>query len=783
MNRDGEGFRYIGRRMPVREDRRFVRGRGRYINDLSFPGMLHLAVTPAPVAHARLLSVDTSEARAMPGVVAVLTGADLPKWMEPIPQELDLPDLIWYPLALDRIRFAGEWAAAVVATSRAAAEDAAELVRLEYEELPPVVDPEAALAPEAPILHERHGSNVAWNETYTWGEVDETFAAADHVFEYGFRWHRHSGVPLETYGCVARVDAAGMVEIWASHQNPGMQQEFMKVLRLPSARVHMEIDVGGSYGSKRGRKHMYLTSVAAMVTGRPVKFIEDRLENMQAGDGHGPDRVYRVRVAARSDGTLEALDIDVLDDLGAYCGRGPRQITKPTAAVVGPYRIRHVRYGGRGVLTNKTNQQPFRGAGQSPHNFVLERTVDLVARDLGLDRTEIRLRNYIQPDEFPYEIPGGAVYDSGNYPGALRAAVEAAGLDRLRQEQQEARAQGRLIGIGFAGGIEPSGGASELPESVRLQVDPRGKVVATIGFQSAGQAHESMMTQILCEELGVQPDDVTVERGHGLSGLVAGATIGSRMTLMLGSAAKGAADKVLLKAKLIAAHALEADVEDLVFDEGRFHVVAAPDRGIALTEVARIAYGPRRGCPPGLEPGLIETAAFAGPAAVIANRVGAVAKAFPSYSFEFHVPVVEIDPETFEVTFLRYIVVHDCGTVLNPLVVDGFVYGGVGHGIGGALYERFQYDERGQMLSASFMDYLIPTAAEVPHVELHEMVTPSPLHPYGAKGAAEGSYMTTPAAVASAVEDALDPMGIRIDEVPITPQGLFDRAARTQVTA
>jgi 2-furoyl-CoA dehydrogenase large subunit len=767
-------YRVLGTPMPVSEDRRFVRGRGRYINDLGFPGMLHMAMMPSPVAHARLRGVDTAAAAAVPGVVAVLTGADLPRHMDPIPQEIDIPDVVWYPLAVDKIRYVGEWTAAVIATSRAVAEDAARLVELDLEELDPVVDPEAAMTPAAPLLHEAHGSNVVWQGEYTWGEVDAALAAADHTFEYRFRWHRHSGVPLETYGALARLDPTGTLEIWSSHQNPGIQQEFMRVLRRDTARVHMDVDVGGSYGSKRGRKHMYLTAVAAMATGRPVKFIEDRIENMQAGDGHGPDRIYYARVGASRDGIVDVVDIRLVDDLGAYCGRGPRQITKPTGAIVGPYRIGNVRYGGHGVLTNKTNQQPFRGAGQSPHNFCLERIMDLVARDLGIDPMEIRLRNYIQPEEFPYRIPGGAIYDSGNYPGAAQLAAERIDIDTLRKQRDEARAEGRLFGIGFAGGIEPSGGASEHGESLRLQIDRRGRVVATIGFQSAGQAHESMVTQILCEELGVSPGDVTVERGHGLSGLVAGATVGSRMTLMLGTATKLAADKVLAKMKSIAAHALGVGEHELVVDGAAFRV--DPDTAMSIAEIARLAYGPRKGCPPGMEPGLIETGVFSGPDKVIDRPPGTEAKAFPSYSFDFHIPVVEVDPDTFEISLIRYLVVHDCGTVLNPLVVDGFVYGGIGHGVGGALYERFRYDDYGQMLSASFMDYLIPTAAEVPWVELHHMSTPSPIHPYGAKGAAEGAYMTAPAAIAAAVEDALEPLGIRITEIPITPQLLYELA-------
>ena len=774
MSGAGRPYKVIGKPMPVLEDQRFVRGRGRYINAFQLPAMLHVAVVPAPVAHARLRGVDATRALAEPGVVAVLTGADLVEMMGPVPQELELPDITWYPLVVDKIRFAGEWTAAVVATSRALAEDAAELVDLDFEELEPLVDPRYAMRPEAAVLHEAHGSNVVWNERYTWGEVDAEFAAAEHVFTYSYRWNRHSGVPLETFGCIAQVDQLGILELWASHQNPDIQQEVIKVMRTPKVKVHMDIDIGGSYGSKRGRKQMYLTAAAAIRTGRPVKFMEDRIENMQASDGHGPDRFYTVKVAATADGTVRALDIDLIEDLGAYCGRGPRQITKPTSAVVGPYRIPAVRYGGYGVLTCKTNQVPFRGAGQSPHNFAVERTMDLLARDLGIDRVELRLRNYIQPEQFPYEIPGGAVYDSGNYPGAAEMGLKQARMEDLLAEQAEARAAGRLVGIGTAGGIEPGGAAAEHGEGVRLEIDSAGHVIATIGFQSAGQAHESMVTQLVCEELGVEIADVIVQRGHGLAGIYAGAPTGSRMTQMLGTSVHQCSAKVRAKLSAIAAFTLEVEPDAIEVDGTDYRVAEDPERSLTLRQLAKIAYGPRLNCPPGMEPGIVELNVYAGPDIVTKRKLRTGAKQFPTYAFDFHVVVAEVDRETCEIALTKYLVVHDCGTVLNPLVVDGFVYGGIGHGIGGALYENFAYDENGQLLASTFIDYLMPTAAEVPHIELHEQCTPTPLHPYGAKGAAEGAYMTAPAAIASAVEDALAPLGIRITELPITPQLLFD---------
>jgi CO/xanthine dehydrogenase Mo-binding subunit len=770
-------YKFIGKPLPVVEDRRFVRGGGRYINDISLPGMLHLGVVSAPVAHAKLLAVDISAALTAPGVVTVLTGADLVTMMQPVPQELALPNVVWYPLAVDKIRYAGEWVAAIVATSRAAAEDAAELVGIEFEELEPLVDPRRAMQPDAPLLHEAEGTNVVWNERWTWGEVDAEFHEADHTFEYSYRWNRHSGVPLETFGCVAQVDPTGILELWASHQNPDIQQEVIKVMRTPKVKVHMDVDIGGSYGSKRGRKQMYLTAAAALRARRPVKFIEDRIENMQASDGHGPDRYYTVKVAATSAGIIRALDVDVVEDLGAYCGRGPRQITKPTSAVVGPYRIPAVRYGGYGVLTCKTNQVPFRGAGQSPHNFIVERTIDQVALELGMDRVDIRLRNYIQPEQFPYEIPGGAIYDSGNYPGAAEIGLKQARIEDLLAQQAEARAAGRLFGIGVAGGLDPGGAAAEHGEGVRIEIDATGHVVATIGFQSAGQAHEGMVTQLIREELGLDAEDIIVQRGHGLAGIYAGAPTGNRMTQMLGTTVYQCSAKVRRKLTDLAAFTLQVSEEQIEIDGTTYRVAGDPERALTIKQLAKIAYGPRMNCPPGMEPGIVEQNVYAGPDIVTKRKLKTGAKQFPTYSFDFHVVIAEVNPDTFEIELRKYVVVHDCGTVINPLVVDGFTYGGVGHGVGGALFENFAYDENGQLLAASFMDYLMPTAAEVPRVELYEQVTPSPLHPYGAKGTAEGAYMTTPAAIASAVEDALTPFGIRITEVPITPQMIFDKVA------
>jgi CO/xanthine dehydrogenase Mo-binding subunit len=787
--------RLVSSRFPPGENLRFVAGHGRYLADLELPGQLHLAVLSSPHAHARIMKIDASKALAMPGVMRVLTGAELAERLNPIPQNLDIPRVRWFPLAVDKVRFLGEWVAAVVATSRYLAEDAVAAIDVEYERLPAVVEAEAALDADAPLVHEEHGSNLAWRGTYTWGEVDEAFAAAAHRFEYRYYWSRHSGVPLETFGALAAVErSSGIVEVWASHQTPDIQQQLAHGLKLPMrlVRVHQDLDVGGSYGTKRGQKQMLLVCAASMLVSRPVKFIEDRLEYMRASDAHGPERIFKVKLASDPDGRITALDLTTIDDNGAYVGRGPLQMAKPITAVVGPYRIPAVRYSGYAVITNKNNQSPYRGFGQSPHNFVLERCLDRIAARLGLDPAEIRLRNYIPADAFPYEIPSGAIYDSGDYPTVLRKALDIADYEGFRRQQTEARAQGRLVGIGIAGCVEPSGGNTGMfnylnpklgtmtPEGARVQILQDGTVVCTLGFQSTGQSHETMVAQVLGDALEIAPDIITTVRADSLSGVPAVATIGSRMSLMLTTALLSAATKLKEKLRAIAAHNLEAPIDSIVYGNGRCFLADRPDRGMSLAQLAWAAYKEQAAIPPEMEPGLVELAVAKVPGAGGRPDEQGKMLGYPSFAFSVHLPRVEVDPQTGLVQVLDYAVAHDCGTVINPQVVAGMVYGGIAHGLGAAFYEDFKYDSDGQLLSQSFMDYLVPSSMEMPPIRMGEHVTPSPVNPLGAKGTAEGGYMTAPAALASAVEDALRPLGVTIDAIPMSPERLLElmKAAR-----
>ncbi|HXM84304.1 MAG TPA: xanthine dehydrogenase family protein molybdopterin-binding subunit, partial [Stellaceae bacterium] len=507
MTAEQGGFRYIGRRRRPKEDRRFVAGSGRYVADIVLPGMLHVALVTSPHPAARIVAIDAAAALRLPGVRAVLTGDDLAAAVEPMMSGLDIPKMRRYPLAHGVVRYVGEWVVAVVAESRALAEDAAELVEVEYADLPFVIDPEAALRPDAPPVHADHGSNLMFRRQFVWGPVEQDFSAAPHKIAYRARWHRSATVPIETFGILAQWNpAAQLLDVWASIQMPKYPDQLARALRLSgsSVRVHFDVDVGGSYGVKRGLKHSILAGHLARKLGAPVRLIEDRLDNMRGGDAQGPDRIFDVEMAFDGDGIVRAMKMRALDDVGAYAGRAPLQLGKPIGAIVGPYRIKSVQYEPISVTTNKTPEEAVRGFGQSPTNYAIETGMDLVARKLGLDRIELRRRNLIRKDEFPYTIPSGSAYDSGDYHAVLDKVLAAAGWEALVKRRDAARAQGRLAGIGISCCLEPSGGNSTFEplfnpknetttwmESCQVKVDLTGAIVASMATSSSGQGHET----------------------------------------------------------------------------------------------------------------------------------------------------------------------------------------------------------------------------------------------------------------------------------------------------
>jgi carbon-monoxide dehydrogenase large subunit len=784
--------RWVGKSIPRIEDPKFLLGRGGYIDDLAVPGMLHAAVVRSPHAHARITRVDVEAARRLPGVVAVVTGAEAATLCNPLPDFGPAPDKhVWRCLAVDKVRYVGEGVAAVVAESRYLAEDGCDLVSVEYEVLPPVVDPIAASQPGAPLVHDALGSNVAYERTFVFGDVERDFAEADLVVRDRLRWHRSGGQPLETVGALAQYDpGTGMLTIYC---NSLTFTHFLfmvaNTLKIPSNKLDIRpTPAGGSFGSKFWAvKVAVLAGMLARLTGRPVKFIEDRVDNISNCDHHGSDRIYDVELAVMKDGTLRSLKIDVVDDYGAYIQFGTGTHGNSLAQVVGPYRIRSVRYGVHAVLTNKCQQGAHRGFGSEVTNWVVERMVDLAARALAMDPVEIRRRNFIRPDQFPYVIPTGNMYDSGNYDGVLTKALELADYAHWRREQERLRREGRYIGIGVISCQErsvfsatefwfwfdqPAAKVTSAPESVTLCVDAAGNVTATL-YSNAfwGNSPDTVVAQLVAEEFGVDPASVTVVYSGSNRGLPATGPGGSRFTVMIAGAISGAAARIKEKAARIAAHLLEVSVADLEWADGGFRVKGAPTRAKSLAEIALWAHLFKHSLPDDIETGLVADKVYDHPYTTMPSddrkNLGVF---YPFVGNACHIPVVEVDIDTGAVTFLKYVAVHDAGTMVNPRSLEGQIIGGTAHGIGTALLEEYVYDAGGQLLTTSYMDYVIPSSMEVPDVIVGHQETPSPFTVHGIKGGGEGGRMMTPAAVSAAIDDALAPFGVRCNEIPATPE-------------
>lgn len=776
-------FRYVGRRRRTKEDRRFIAGRAKYVADIRLPGMKHVALVASPHASARIRSIDARAAQALPGVVTVVTGDALQAATASMQHGVHLPEILWYPLAVDAVRYAGEWVAAVVADSRHIAEDAAELVTVAYEPLPPVIDPEEAFANADRLVHPANGSNVLFHRKFVWGPVEQDFAAAAHTLSFRARWGRSSTVPIETFGAVARWDPGDeILDVWASVQMPKYADQIADALRIGSnqVRVHQDVDVGGSYGVKRGLKHAILVGHLARKLGCPVRLIEDRLENMSGGDAHGPDRIFDVSVAFDGDGTVRSMKMRALDDCGAYPGRAPLQLGKPVGSIVGPYRIASVEYEAISVATNKTPQVAVRGFGWSPTTFAIESAIDRVALQLGLDRVEVRRRNLIRAEQFPYMIPSGTEYDSGDYHAVLQKLVDLAAYPELLKKRDARRKEGKLAGIGIATALEPGGGNAAFeplfnprndttlwPESCTVKVDRMGAITVLIVTSSAGQGHQTLAATVVGETLGFDPADIRVVHSDSLSSLPGNSPVASRMAIMLGGAAQKAAEIVRDRAGRIAAHNLGLAPDAVIYRDGVVSAAADPSRRLTWEQIVRICHRQNHLMPPGMEPGLQVSYTLQVPKGGAMPDAEGRVQMYPCFSFEAHMALVEIDPGTGKVEIPEYYVAHDCGTIINPLIVKGMMLGGIAHGIGAALYEKFEYDASGQHLSGTFMDYLLPSSLEIPMVKIAEHCTPSPVTSLGQKGAGEAGYPGAPAAVASAVNDALSPLGHRIDTLPI----------------
>jgi 2-furoyl-CoA dehydrogenase large subunit len=757
--------------------------------------MLYAALLRSPHGHARIRRLDPSQASRLPGVAAVLTGEEVARLMKPfLPPSSSL--LKYYPMAVHKVRFVGEPVAAVVATERYLAEDALELIHIDYELLPPIVEAEAAMAPDAPLLHEEFGSNVAWQDEFTYGPVAEAFSRADHVFKERFTFGRYSATALETYGCVARFEpGSGSLTIWDGNQQAGLQHaRLANVLNLREHKLRLiEPNIGGGFGPKISMyPYSALVALLSMKVGRPVKWIADRREELLASS-HSADRVTAIEFAVNRDGAIQAVRMRLVDNFGAYLRHPePQNLTRPFQTLLGCYRIKAVAIEAYGVLTNRCPTGPSRGYGCQHAYFSLERMVDICARQLGLDPAEMRRRNFIQPEELPYTTPIGCIYDSGDYPETLRRALAKVDYEGVRRQQQQLRRQGHYLGIGIATTVEPGpqnvtmaalwgvkAALSGASEAAAVKFHPTGTVTVRLGSVPQGQGHETVAAQILADELGLHPDEVEVMTGfdshtHPYTGT--SGTYSSRFAVLGTGALLGAAALVREKLLRIAAHRLEVAVDDLRLAAGLVSVKGAPDRTISVRDLCKIAYHLYPLLPPGMEPGLEAGYTYNFPYANVMDEQRR-ANLSCSYANSAHIAVVEVDARIGTVKILRYVVVHDCGTMINPLIVKGQIEGAVAHGIGGALYEEYRYNQQGQLLTTTFMDYLAPTAVEVPEIEIEHLISPSPFTPLGAKGTGESGAMAPPAAIANAVEDALLPLGIQIREVPLSPYKVWTQIA------
>jgi len=787
-------LKFVASNRRVREDRRFVAGQGHYVADVALDGVLHVAMVPSQHPAARIVSIDVSAAMKMPGVHYALTGEELAKATNPLMNGLDTPNVRRFPLAVGQVRYAGEWVVAVAAESRAQAEDAAEKVRIKYEPLPYVIDPEEALDPSSPPVHPEHGSNVLMDKTFVWGDVEKHFAESPRHLSFRVVWGRSSTVPIETFGVVVKWDPwREILDVWASIQMPKYPDQIARALRIPAndVRVHHDVDVGGAFGVKRGIKHTIVAAHLARLLGRPVRLIEDRLDNMRAGDAHGPDRTFDVEIAFNDDGIVKSMKMRALDNAGAYAGRAPFQLGKPIGAIVGPYKIQSVQYRAISVTSNKAAQEAVRGFGQSPTNYAIEAAIDKVAAAVGLDRIEVRRRNFIRSEEFPYLIPSGTRYDSGDYHTVVAKVLAHADYEGLKRERDALRAAGLCAGIGISACLEPSGGNSAFEpllneknktstwmDSCRINVDGVGSITATIHTSSSGQGHETLAATVIGEVLGVNPDLIRIVRPDSLNSLPSNAPVGSRMAIMLGGAAFHAANKLKAKMMRLAAHQFGCSEKDVVYEGG---VVSHPasKKKLDWAELVNIAHRNFHLLPEGMEPGLEVAHVMQVPTGTKLPENGRV-QMYPCHSFEFHLVLLAFDPQVGKPEIKRYVIGHDCGVVINPGIVKGMTIGGIAHGIGAALLEEFVYDSEGQMVAQSFMDYLLPSSHEVPEVEIVHHCTPSPFTVFGQKGAGESGYMGAPAAISGAINDAVASFGISFSKLPIRIAAISDAIAAAQ---
>jgi carbon-monoxide dehydrogenase large subunit len=766
---------FVGRSVPRREDRRLLTGRGQFVADLKHPDTLHAVFVRSPVAHAIIRSVDLSRAAAAPGVAYVLSGADLMKLLPPVPDgQLSLPRK-WTTqvqhkflnpqqplLAHDKVRHVGEAVAVILAESRYLAEDAAELVTLDLEDLPAVVDADHALTPDSAVLHDKYGTNLIGEFKVGKGDVEAALKAAPHRLQRRFHHHRYAAIPMECRGVVSVYEQrSDTVTIWSSSQVVHwVRREASTVLNLPEARIRcVALDVGGGFGVKG---HVYpedlIIPFLARVTNRPVRWIEDRHEHFMCSC-HSRDQIHDVDVGFDNDGRLLAFYDSFIADCGAWNPIGSGIAYNTAVHLPGPYKFDNFAVRARIVATNKVPNAPYRGAGRPEATFAMERAMDLIAAELGLDPADVRMRNMIPHKEMPYRlgIPyrdgEPIVYDSGDYPKALQRALEAiGGVQAFRTRQRKAREEGRYLGLGLGSYVEGTGVGPF--ESATVRIDPTGKVYVASGACPQGQGMETIFSQVVADAWKVTPDDVVMALADTSAISIGFGTIASRSTVTLSAAIHYASEIVREKAFSIAANMLECSPGDLELRNGHIGVVGVPGNEVTLASVAKAARpGWDHGRPQGMAAGLEETYYYEPPTV--------------TWSYATHAAIVEVDIKLGRISIEKYAIVHDCGVVVNPMLVEGQIHGGTVQGLGGALLEEFAYDAEGQLLTGSFMDYLLPTASDIPHMELYHQESPSPLNPLGVKGVGEGSAIAPPVVIANAVSDALSPFKAEFNSTPV----------------
>jgi carbon-monoxide dehydrogenase large subunit len=766
--------RWFGQPIKRVEDPDLLTGRGRFTDDIHLPGMLHAAFVRSPFAHAAVRGVDTSAACALAGVHAVLSAADLPTSIRDKCITLEVPNpVIRYPitqraLATDEVCFAGEAVAVAVAETRHLAEDAAELVVVDYEPLAAVSDCVAAIEPQSATAHRSCSDNIAAQYTLAYGDIGPPFDGAAHVISETYHQHRGTGCPMECRSVLARWEPLSQAfTIWTATQAPHVvKRAVADMFDMSETDVRVIAgDVGGGFGPKvLAYPEEMVLPYCARLLGRPVKWIEDRREHLMA-TAQERDQVWHVALACDTDGRIRGLRGRLLHDTGAYL---PWGIIMPYIAGTtfpGPYVVPAYKFDTTIILTNKIATSPMRGAGRPQAVFAIERLLDSLARRIGVDRAEIRRRNLIPPDAMPYKVGliyrDGAplTYDSGDYPKCQQMALDQARWGEFRERQQQARRQGRYIGIGLANYVEGTGLGPF--EGATTRVLPSGRILLRTGAAAQGQGHRTVLAQICADEFNVDVSQVDVEVGDTASIAAGVGTFASRMMVNAGSSVRIASEKVATKLKQIGAAYFDVDIDDIALENGIVCVTRSQGATLSFAEIGKMTSGrPGFALPRGIEPGLESTHYFAPPQAAYSNGT--------------HIAEVEVDPHTGIVRILRYIVSHDCGKVINPMLVNGQIQGGVAHGIGNALLERMRYDADGNPVTTSLADYLVPETGNVPECEIVHMESPSPLNPLGVKGAGEGGTIPAAAAIISAVEDALSSFNVRILETPILPERILE---------